>query len=432
MLCWKLAIPSDAADDMVDRLIATPQENTVRFKEKLSYLKLSRYFVDWRESLSFSRELEALLQDLKAGVSDPLTGVELVSAFYETDRIVFDNCNDSSGHVSGVYDFDAKELFVEYASQCKDKEKVADIILALQQDDGYGVRGILIDCVADCLPETTIRSMITQLQQLVDNEKDEYRKRHNSRLIESLARQIKDAELFAKTRIASWRELTPAAHIDIASVYLESGDVHAAHSWLKKIPNDDTSQEYEREKLLLQIYKQLGDDQELAALLYKQFKAYRSTEQLQELLNVIGKDKRDDVILSETAEILADSGFKSSNAEFLTSIGKIKEAETYLLDRADKINGDLYSSLLPLAKTMETEERSLAASIIYRNLLVSILERGYTKAYSYGIQYLKKLDTLAALIADWGNFETHDAFKNGIYVAHKRKRSFWPKYEEKP
>jgi len=106
-------------------------------------------------------------------------------------------------------------------------------------------------------------------------------------------------------------------------------------------------------------------------------------------LNVIGKDKRDDVILSETAEILADSGFKSSNAEFLTSIGKIKEAETYLLDRADKINGDLYSSLLPLAKTMETEERSLAASIIYRNLLVSILERGYTKAYSYGIQYLK-------------------------------------------
>jgi len=35
----ELAIQSDAADDMVDRLIATPQENTVRFKEKLSSLK---------------------------------------------------------------------------------------------------------------------------------------------------------------------------------------------------------------------------------------------------------------------------------------------------------------------------------------------------------------------------------------------------------
>ena len=52
--------------------------------------------------------------------------------------------------------------------------------------------------------------------------------------------------LFGKTRIASWGQLTPAAYFDIARVYLESGDVH---SWLKKIPNDDTSQEYEQEKL---------------------------------------------------------------------------------------------------------------------------------------------------------------------------------------
>ena len=53
---------------------------------------------------------------------------------------------------------------MKYASQCKDKGKVADIILVLQQNDDYGVREILIDCAADCLPETTIRSMITQLQ----------------------------------------------------------------------------------------------------------------------------------------------------------------------------------------------------------------------------------------------------------------------------
>ena len=425
----ELAIQSDATDDMVDRLIATPQENTVRFREKLSKLKHSRYFVDWREALSFSRELEALLQDLKAGVSDPLTRVKLVSAFYETDKSVFENCDDSSGHVSGVYNFDAKELFVEYASQCKEKDKVAEILLGLLQNDEYCVRGVLIDCAADCLPETTIRSMITKLQNLAGNENDEYRRRDNLGFVESLARQIKDAELFAKTRVASRGEPTPADHVDIARVYLEGGDVHTAHSWLKKIPDDDISQEYEREKLLLQIYKQLGDDKKLAALLYKQFKNYRSTEQLQELLNVVGEDKRDDVILTETAEILADSSFRSSNADFLTSIGKIDEAESYLLDRADQIDGDLYLSLLPLAQTMETEERSIAASVIYRSLLNSILDRGFTKAYSYGAQYLKKLDTMAASITDWGNFEIHDVYKGRIYEAHKRKRSFWPKYE---
>jgi len=43
-----------------------------------------------------------------------------------------------------------------------------------------------------------------------------------------------------------------------------------------------------------------------------------------------------------------------------------------------------------------------AASVIYRSLLTSILDRGYTKAYSYEVQYLKKLDTMAASRTDWG------------------------------
>jgi len=425
----ELAMQSDAADDMIDRLIATPQENIVRFREKLSSLKHLQRFIDWRESLSFSRELEALLQDLEAGLSDPMTGVELVSAFYETDKRVFDNCNDSSDHVGQVYSYDAKELFVKYASRCKNKEKVADIILKLQENDDYGVREILIDCATDYLPETTIRSMITKIQTLLDTSKDEYQKRSQAGLIESLARQIKDANLFAETRISSWKELTTAAQIDIASVYLESGDANTAHSWLKKIPADDTSHDYERDELLLNIYRQLGEDQKLTELLYKKFKSYRSTDTLHELLDVIGEDKRGDVILAETAEILSNKQFRSRDAGFLISIGKIDAAETYLLDRASQINGDYYSRLLPLAQTMETEERSLAASILYRSLLSSILERGYTKAYSYGAQYLKKLDTMAAAITDWDNFEIHDVFKDKIYEAHKRKRSFWPKYD---
>ncbi len=91
----------------------------------------------------------------------------------------------------------------------------------------------------------------------------------------------------------------------------------------------------------------------------------------------------------------------------------------------------LLPNLMPTTQTRETEERSIAASVTFRSLLSSILDRGYTKACSYGAQYLKKLDTMAASITDWGNFEMHDVYKGRIYEAHKRKRSFWPKYEGK-
>ena len=80
---------------------------------------------------------------------------------------------------------------------------------------------------------------------------------------------------------------------------------------------------------------------------------------------------------------------------------------------------------------MASENRHLAASLIYRSLLISILERAYTKAYPHGVRYLKKLDELALSIMQWRKFDTHEMFKDQIYLAHGRKRSFWSKYEQK-
>jgi hypothetical protein len=189
----------------------------------------------------------------------------------------------------------------------------------------------LIDCAGECLPDDVIAHMIATLQKWADKEKDEYGKRHHLMLIESLARQIKDAKLFEKTRIASWGKLSTAALIDIARVYLESGEVETAHSWLKKIPEGETFQAYDRDKLLEEIYQKQGDSEKLTELLYQKFRSYPSTDTLQALLDVIGHDKRDEVITDEAGQILESATLRESDAEFLISIGKIDEAEEYLL-----------------------------------------------------------------------------------------------------
>jgi len=67
---------------------------------------------------------------LKAGVDDPFMGAKLVASFYETDEGVLGHCDDSSGNAGDVFRYDAKELFVDYASRCADKGKIADIITA--------------------------------------------------------------------------------------------------------------------------------------------------------------------------------------------------------------------------------------------------------------------------------------------------------------
>ncbi|SIQ07557.1 hypothetical protein SAMN05920897_103127 [Alkalispirochaeta americana] len=426
-----LAGSSDEADDLIERLIASPKENTQRFKEKISDLKRFSCSIDWRGAAGFARELGMLLQDLKAGVEDPLTGTEMAASFFEADSAIFEICDDSNGHIGDIFRFDAKDLFVDYASRCADKDKVVEIILKVNKNDDYGIRNILIDCARECLPEDAIRQMISTLQQRADKENEEHDRRHHLILIESLARQIKDAKLFEQTRIASWGKLSTAAFIDIARVYLESGDVEAAHSWLKKVSEEETFQAYEREKILLEIYERQGDSEKLTEILYRKFKSFHSTDTLQALLDVIGHDRRDEVITAEVTQILKNETLSTSDAGFLIEIGKIKEAEEYLMERAGQLDGNFYGSLIPLAENMESEERHLAASLIYRSLLVSILDRGYTKSYPHGVRYLKKLNKMAKYVDDWKNFNRHVEFKKQIMQNHARKHSFWSKYEEK-
>ena len=103
-------------------------------------------------------------------------------------------------------------------------------------------------------------------------------------------------------------------------------------------------------------YQKQGDSERLTELLYQKFKSYHSTDTLQALLNVIGHDKRDEVVADEVAQILESSALRESDAEFLISIGKIGEAEEYLLGRADQLDGNHYGSLLSLVEVMESEK----------------------------------------------------------------------------
>jgi len=426
----ELASRNIAADDLVERMIATPVENIQRFKTKLAAIKRSRRFIRWGEAAGFARELQDLLHELEASVSDPQQGAELVAAFYETDKGTLGNCDDSSGHVGDVYRYDAKELFIGYARRCLDKEWLVNRVFKLNRDDDYGVRDAIIDGAVEYLPEPHIRTLISRLQEAADKQKDEYEKRRRLHLIESLARQIGDATLFEKTRIAAWGKLSTAACVDIARVYLESGDARTALSWLEKISVDDTFQAHERDRLLLDIFGKLGESRQQAEVAWRMFRRHRCKDSLDALLSVIGAEQNESVMSEEIKLILANQSLSLSDAAFLVEVGRIEEAEHYLLERSEQLNGDFYSTLLPLAEVMETGAWGLAATVVYRALLDSILRRGQTKTYPHGVRYLKKLDRLAKSLSDWRGQGSHDVYLQQLRQSHGRKSSFWSQYEK--
>ncbi|WP_342347859.1 DUF6880 family protein [uncultured Nitrospira sp.] len=424
----KLANRDESAEVMVERLITTPKEALKHVKSKLSGLKRSRKFISWRESAHFARELEDVLQDIKAGVDDSRTGAELMASFFETDGGTLGRCDDSSGHIGDVYRLEAKDLFVEYAARCDDKKWLGELVLTLNRKDDYGVRDTLIDCAAAYLPESQIRNMIARLNTLAEAETEEYQKRHWLLGIESLARQIKDPALFEKTRIAAWGKPSTSACADIARVYLESGDAETALLWLERVPAQETFQIDERDQLLLQIYDLLGNREKQANVAWRIFRRLRCSDSLHALLAVIGQEKGEGIMRDEIQTIVSQKTLVLSDAAFLLEIGCFEEGERYLLDRADQLNGDFYGSLVPLAEILETKGRALGATILYRALLDSILRRARTKTYPHGVRYLKKLDKLAPSISDWRNFHDHSIYSEHLQEKHRRKTSFWSRY----
>jgi len=356
--------------------------------------------------------------------------VRQIATLYEADETIFNAVDDSSGEIGMIFKYDAVEIFCNFATKCDDKKWLMDLVLKLNQDDGYGVRDSLVHAAGKYLPNELLREMADRCWRYSESERDEPKIRHWLRLVESLASQLKDPMLFERARLKSWGEAGPAACLDIAQVYLDAGDAKTALSWIERVSKDVSFQLDERDSLLLEIYRQLGDSKSQEEIAWRTFRRYRSESTLNTLLDVIGQKKRGQVVDDATGEIMQDKVLNHFNATFLITMGRVDDAELYLMDRKDQLNGDRYSSLLEFAEVMENGQKFYAACIIYRELIDSILARAKSKYYHHGIRYLKKIDMLALKVNDWKGSISHDAYLAELRRDHFRKKAFWSQYND--
>ncbi len=423
----RLSIISRDANEVINELIAKPERREQLLREKLAKLQSGQQMDD-EETSQFAYGLQKLLLDIKAGIDDPHIGLEMITTFYEAAENIFGRCR-SNGHVSNIYYSDAKELFVHFASLYPDKQKVADIVLQLCQPESRGNRYRLVACAGEYLPEEIIRNMIDKIQKKVDRETDIDGKRYQLGLIEGLAREIKEAKLFEEARIAAEPKLFTESRVDIARVYLESGDLEAARSWLSA--PDDAGWPPQRDDLLEEVYRKQGDLESLEKHLFKEFRYIPTADTLQALLDVIGHEKRDNVISDQIKYIQKNEHHWETGAEFMIAVGKIDEAATYILMkvRADQIEVTNYSRQASIAEVMAESDRPLLAYLLYRIVFIKLMDVG---EHYLAARYLVRLGQLSDRVTDWEDFDHHDAFRERIdrvYGGYAYLR-FWTNYKE--
>ncbi len=418
----------------VARLTSAPAENVHRFRASLTRIRAAR-FVPYHAASGYAADLRALLADLEAGVPDPRTGVELVAAFYRADADAFESCDDSDGLVGDVFRFDARDVFTRYARGCEDKDWLVEVIADLVAADDYGVRSAVLDTASQYLPEPALRAFADRL--LEEAQRAKGTGRHDAfdapgihwyLLVEAVARQLNDPRLFERVRRAWSPQLGVAACKDISEAWLAAGQPAIALSWLERVDPGEGFMQYEREDLLRTIHEQLGNREEVERIVWKRFHDARSAETLGDLLKVIGDDRRAAVIADAAAAILQNGAFAPGDARFLVECDRVADAADYVFTHHGRVNGDDWWDLVPLAESLNQEP--LAATVVYRALLDSILARAQSRAYAHAARYLRRLDGLASLIKDWRALAPHAVYAAAVRARHGRKRSFWTRYDE--
>ncbi len=399
-----------------------------KFRQALQKLKDFDGYLGWSESNAFSHTLTDVIASLAGSEIDPKEGIELLLEFYLTDEVMLNSCDDSDGTVGDVYRIDACNLFVRYGRACENKGWIADRVLELYRKDDFGVRDELLNRAVEYLPHEVLCSMAETLWQEADSHKAEFGKRHLLIAVEAIARQLKDARLFEKARIAGWGpEPHTAACIDIAQAYLEAYDAPTALSWLRKIPDGDNFQEGDRDAALFSVFADLGMVKEQSDVAWRIFRRSRCPETLDLLLSTIGEHQRNRVVKDEIELLLKGKNLDFQDVQFILHVGEVIKAEELVLRNARQLDGSRYYDILPLADSFERNKRYLTTSILYRSLVDSILERGISKYYHHAVRYMKHLNLLMPLVKDWRGFQSHDEYLVVLQKLHRMKFSFWDK-----
>ncbi|MBX3175953.1 MAG: hypothetical protein KF886_01190 [Candidatus Hydrogenedentes bacterium] len=428
----KIAARPETAEDVIERLLNTPDEKRHRAKRAIADLKSGDQYYDWRASHAFALELEGVVETIVESAASPEEGIELLAEFFEADRDAIECADDSDGQIGAVYSMDATHAFIAFGQQCNDKAWLAERVIELLAGDDYGLREDLLESARDMFPEDSLRAMAERLWMMAEelpsgNHSADYRRRKCFVGVQTLARQLGDAPLYEKATRAAGPDFGGALPLDVARIYLETGDAGAA---LRLVKSADVGEAYrpEKDELLYTIHERQKNRAAWEEVAWRIFRRRRAADTFEQLLRAIGPRRRNTVLREERKAILEEPRLSCADAAFLIETGCLDDAAKYVLKHADQLIRAGHHDLAPMAEALENGGHPLAATLCYRALTDAVLARGASNDYHHGVRYLKRLDALAPAITGWGEFPGHREYVQRIVENHKRKRSFWGQY----
>jgi hypothetical protein len=301
-------------------------------------------------------------------------------------------------------------------------------VLAYSERDGFGATDALIRHMAESLGaggRAEIRSkteaaLKTALRSSGPHDwRADAQRRHLAFRLALLADLEKDADSFIVTIRAGGMESTHA--LDIAERLIAANRPAEALDRLDRPRRrvEDVDDDGTDIDLRIAALEALGRKDEAQPVRWRHFERFLSAEHLRAHLKRL-PDFEDFEAEQKALDVAAVHKQAARGLAFFIEWRALDRADRLVRERLAALDGRLYEVLRPAAEALE-EKFPEAASLLYRRLIESVLERGSSKQYQYAARDLLSCARLAPHLPVPGSIESHPGFVARLRKAHGRK-----------
>ena len=429
-------------DNAIDTLVLMGDSKALHqaFKKRVQSISRGRRFIDYNESYPFSRQLDALLDEIERLLLplSPQLAFDIIDRFLLTAANVIERVDDSGGSVGYSYQRGV-ELWLEAA--CRWNKSGAEPcnenwparVLAFYKANDYGLYDGLLPQSAGLLSEDELRQLAWRFENdarkaAEQPAKTNQRRPYNAELmsacigLSSVAEALQDIELYERATLIHSPQPNGRQKASLAAFCLQVNNAQAALKWLE--PAGTERHESDHFNLLDTCYQQLGYNDKLLAIRREHYQSRADYAALCSLLEVLPPEEGK-ALTEEAISGAEQIGSLSIAADLLLNLQAIDPLEHLLLKRADELADLYYTELLRIVEILGVSEKPLVCTLCYRALLEDILDRGYSKAYRHAAKYYTQLQFLRPKVDDYKGFVDAKTYGDELRAKHGRKRSFW-------
>jgi len=428
----------------------SPAEVAKEVRKRLTTIGRARSFVDYQNRRALVDDLETQRRAIvdQVAKADAVEALELMWRFMALANSVFARCDDSSGTVIGIFHAAVADLGEIARAAKADPGKLADRTFeALSQND-YGQYDDLISALTPALGQQGLEHLKQRMialsnepvQKPPENERraigygsggpiyeDEIAERSRVSTVRLALMEIADAQGDVEAFIDQYDPQTrkvPRIAAEITRRLIAAGRAEEALRTIEAAEHRRGGwPEFEWEDARIEVLEALGRGDEAQAARWSCFERALSAEHLRAYLKQL--PDFDDVEAEERALDHVERYESLLQAlAFLLSWPSLDRAARLVTGRAGELDGNHYQILTPAADAL-AGKYPLAATLVLRAMIDFTLTKARSSRYRHAARHLMECASLASSIADYGAFETHDAYAARLKAEHGRKSGFW-------